>query len=109
MSLSTRYNSKTLPSTDQSTKSSDLLVEVFGNELRNKLCTKWGFKVISISPETAKIHGFTKRTTEVLVSPTLTAFYRVAMIQNVRVSKLIEINLGLYSPESEDNNQGRYD
>jgi len=86
-----------------------LLVQVFGNELRDKLCTRWGFKVISISPKTAILHGFTNRTTEVLVSPTLTAFYRVAMIQNVKVSKLIEINLGLYSPESEDNNKGRYD
>lgn len=97
MSLSQRYNNNTLPVQDDGL--SRLLVQVFGRELKEKLCKQKGFKVITIDDETAKKHGFNKGTREVLVAPTAQAFYNCYMIENIRLSRLIDIDLFLYSPD----------
>lgn len=96
MSLSQRYKNNTLPVQDDGL--SRLLVQVFGRELREVLCQQKGFRVITINAETAKKHGFTAGTKEALVAPTMKAFYNCYFIDNIRLSKLIDVDLAIYSP-----------
>jgi len=99
MSLSQRYDNKTLP--DKHDGQSRLLVQVFGKELKNKLCKLKGFKAVTITPETAKLHGFTQGTTEVLLAPTNRAFYNCYFIDSIKLSKLIDVDLAAYSPDTD--------
>lgn len=101
MSLSTRMQNHTLPVEDESLKNSRLLLQVFGNALRNKLCER-GFRVIKITDDIRKTHGFTKTCEEVLVAPNMRSFYNAAMLDNVRASRLVDIDLALHYPDEYD-------
>lgn len=97
MSLSQRYNSNAMPTEGE--PRSRLLLQVFSLELRDKLCSKYGFKVCIVTDETLKKHGLLQSMSEVLVAPTMRAFYNVSLMDKVRVSRLIDIDLALHYPE----------
>jgi hypothetical protein len=93
MSISSRYTNNTLPEKGVEVTETSLLVYPYGRELKERMCTKYGFKAVAITPELAKAHGFTKGTTECLLAPSMSYFKRCFFADNIRTSKNIEIDL----------------